>query len=424
MTVLVVSNLYPPDFIGGYELGCRQVVDSLRGRGHEVRVLSSIPRTPVPAAPHVRRRLKLIAHQWDPYLLEKSASVSVYLAEAEALYINANNVFTLIEELEDFRPDVVYLWNLVGLGGLGLVGCLHHLQVPWVWHLMDSVPLVICARQGKAISVLASEFQRQVSGTYLACSRGLVKEIEAGGVRLNGEVEIVPNWVSDVPLSRRTSYLQDGILRIASAGQLARHKGVDLTIAAAGLLKDWGYHNFQVDLFGQAEDSTFQVMVQKLGVSDRVTFRGVLTQPELMRLYEHYDLFAFPTWEREPFGFAPLEAAASGCLPVMSQVCGISEWMVHGVHCLKVPRTAEAFAEIFRQVLDGRLDLEPLGRRASAMVRRDLHLDALIPRIERALERAARTSMPPGGSSTDAYRLALLAEKLTQVLIHEAFRAA
>jgi hypothetical protein len=26
--VLVVSNLYPPDVMGGYELGCRQAVDA------------------------------------------------------------------------------------------------------------------------------------------------------------------------------------------------------------------------------------------------------------------------------------------------------------------------------------------------------------------------------------------------------------
>jgi len=424
MRVLVVSNLYPPDFVGGYELGCRQVVDILRGRGHEVRVLTSVPRTPVPAVPHVHRRLKFIGDQCNPYLVDRIAPVSARLAEAESLQINANNVFGLIEELDEFRPDVVYLWMLTGLGGLGLVGCLHHLEVPWVWHLMDDVPLNLCKRQAEVLSVLAREFKRQVRGSYLACSRALVNEIEGGGVGLNGEVEIVPNWVVDVPQSRRTSYLQEGILRIASAGQLAVHKGVHLTIQAAGILRDWGYQNFQVDLFGQAQGLTFQMMVQKLGLTDRVTFRGVLTQPELMGLYEHFDLFAFPTWEREPFGFAPLEAAASGCVPIMSQVCGIGEWMVDGVHCLKVPRTAEAFAGMFRRILDGRIDLEPLGRRASAMVRRELHLETLIPRIERALDRAARAPRPPGGSSTDAYRLALLAEKLTQVLIQETFRAA
>ena len=138
------------------------------------------------------------------------------------------------------------------------------------------------------------------------------------------------------------------------------------------------------------------MMVEKLGLSDRVTFRGVRTQAELMRLYGQYDVFAFPTWAREPFGCAPLEAAANGCVPIVSQVCGISEWMVHGVHCLKAPRTAEAFAGMFRQILEGRIDLGALGRRASAMVRRDFHQETLIPRIERALARAARAPGPQG----------------------------
>ena len=41
MKILVVSNLYPPQHVGGYELGCRDVVEKLRARGHVVRVLTS-----------------------------------------------------------------------------------------------------------------------------------------------------------------------------------------------------------------------------------------------------------------------------------------------------------------------------------------------------------------------------------------------
>ena len=28
MKILVISNLYPPDALGGYEMGCRQVVET------------------------------------------------------------------------------------------------------------------------------------------------------------------------------------------------------------------------------------------------------------------------------------------------------------------------------------------------------------------------------------------------------------
>ena len=103
----------------------------------------------------------------------------------------------------------------------------------------------------------------------------------------------------------------------------------------------------------------------------------------------------------------------------VTQSCGIGEWFVHDVHCLKAPRTAAAFANMFQDVLDGRTLLAPLGRRASAVIWRDFHLHALLPRIERALKTAARQSREGAGSSEEAYRLALLAERLTQVLVQQ-----
>lgn len=93
---------------------------------------------------------------------------------------------------------------------------------------------------------------------------------------------------------------------------------------------------------------------------------------------------------------------------------------MHGVHCLKAERTAEAFAGVFRDILDGKIDLEPLGRRAAAVVWGDFHLDVFVPRIERALERAACQPRFGAGTAEEAYRMALLAEKLTQTLIQEA----
>ena len=103
----------------------------------------------------------------------------------------------------------------------------------------------------------------------------------------------------------------------------------------------------------------------------------------------------------------------------MARISGNSEWFVDGVHCLKVPRTAEGFARVLGDVLDGKIELEPIGRRVAATVRRDFHLDAILPRIERALAGASRQSRAGAGSAADAYRMARLAEQLVQVLIQE-----
>lgn len=421
MRVLVLSNLYPPDCIGGYEMGCRQVVEALGDRGHSVRVLTSVPRTPVPSEPGVHRRLRL-ADIWSHYLFAKGAPVTAHLTQSESHRINASNVHALLEELEDFQPDVVYVWMLAGLGGLGLMACLHHRKVPWVWHLMDDVPLMLCKSAGKLVPTFAREFSRQLQGHYLACSQQLVDEIESGGVPLGGRVEIIPNWVRGPIGLPRPTYLDDGRLRIISAAGLIERqvdKGIDILIDAAAQLRSLGHDRFSVDIYGRVTDPHFPGLIHRHGLEDHVTLKGPRTQAELSDLYAASDVFAFPTHTREPFGFAPLEAAARGCVPIMTEVCGIGEWLVHGVHCLKVPRTAAAFAATFAAILDGRIDPAPIGRRAASVVRRDFQLDAILPRIEHALIESSGQDRTGAGSAEDAYRMAVLAEKLARVLIQE-----
>jgi hypothetical protein len=64
-----------------------------------------------------------------------------------------------------------------------------------------------------------------------------------------------------------------------------------------------------------------------------------------------------------------------------------------------------------------------MGQRTAAVVWRDFHLDAVIPRFEAALARVARQSRVGAGSAREAYNLALLAERSARVLVHETIAA-
>jgi glycosyltransferase involved in cell wall biosynthesis len=424
--ILVLSNLYPPDMLGGYELGCRQAVEALRARGHEVRVLTSAPRRPVPHEPEVRRNLKL-TEIWSQYLFQRGHAVTAHLNQAESHRINAANVHALLAELDEFRPDVVYAFMLVGVGGLGLMTCLEYLGVPWAWHLMDDLPRLLCESAGRMPPEVAREFRGHLGrGRYLACSRQLVDEIERAGFPITEQVRVVPNWVAGPQREPRGRYLQDGTLRIVSAaGVLDRRidKGIDLVIEAAARLRDRGHANFLVDIYGHEADVYFDTLIAARDLRRHVTIRGPRPHAELVGLLADYDAFAFPTHAREPFAFAALEASARGCVPVMSAVNGNAEWMVHGVHVLKAPRTPEAFADAFAAILDGRVDLAGIGARGGAVVRRDFHLDTVAVQIESALAEAAASPRPgPVGQPDDAYRLALLAERLGKVIIQESLR--
>jgi glycosyltransferase involved in cell wall biosynthesis len=208
---------------------------------------------------------------------------------------------------------------------------------------------------------------------------------------------------------------------------MGRHKGIHLLIEAAALLRARGYESFRIDLFGKVGDLSVAPLPQQYGVDDLIAFKGLCAQDDLIARYAHheYDIFAFPTWSREPFGCAPMEAAAYGVVMVMSESCGVGEWFVDGVHCLKTARTAESLAEVLADILDGRIDLKTIGRRASAVIWRDFQREALVPRVESALERVVRRGSNRHHAHSqamydDVYRLALLGEKLTEALVQEA----
>jgi len=100
MKILVVTNLYPPHHLGGYELGCRDIVEKLRARGHTVRVLTSNFRNgemKTPDEAEVGRVLQFNAGPSDPPH-DKRAECG-----------------RLAHAVNSFSPDVVYFSNQAGL---------------------------------------------------------------------------------------------------------------------------------------------------------------------------------------------------------------------------------------------------------------------------------------------------------------------
>ena len=122
MKVLVVSNPYPPGHLGGYELACAYVADNLAALGHDVLVLTSQPGIapssgPAPKQASVERCLAL-APVFDPALVHAHQTLMLQALEARSQWVDSHNSGSLVHAIERFGPDVVYLWNLVGSGGL------------------------------------------------------------------------------------------------------------------------------------------------------------------------------------------------------------------------------------------------------------------------------------------------------------------
>jgi glycosyltransferase involved in cell wall biosynthesis len=417
---LVVTNLYPPEFLGGYELGCAQMVEGLRQAGHDVEVITSVSAHAGRAEErHVQRVLEVPPIYSRARMNSVPPSVRQYFHQLSCT-VSSVNVRALGEAVAEFQPDVAYLWNLLGLGGLGVLGLLAHQGVPWVWHVMDSIPRQMCGF-GTTGDHVARELNPVFPGRYIMCSSHVLGEIREGGVELGDHVRVMPNWVCGDPPPPRTRFFDGGTLRLMSAsGTVSESKGARILIEAAANARDRGVCNFTLDIYGYEEDAEFRRLLHVHDVVGQVNLCGPRRHDELLAMYSLYDVFAFPTWSREPFGFAPLEAAAAGCVPLVTDDCGYSEWVIDGVDCLKAERSAAGFADRLIAIATRKVDLSKIGRRAQAVAWRDFHISKAVDTVEAMLREATASNRPPRSTVDDFFHLSTFAEGLISALVHEA----
>jgi hypothetical protein len=154
-----------------------------------------------------------------------------------------------------------------------------------------------------------------------------------------------------------------------------------------------------------------------------VTLRGKVSQDYLEGSYTEYDVFLFPTWQRESFGNAPMQAAAYGVVPIITQGIGCTEVLQEGEEYLAIERTPYHLAHALNEIITGKVDLRRMGNRVAVGVRSRLSRDTLIKRVEAILEDTVG-EVDWGGIEWDrALRLALdldnkARKRLAGTLIH------
>jgi glycosyltransferase involved in cell wall biosynthesis len=388
MRILVISNLWGANALGGYEMACRGVVMGLRARGHEVLVVTSVGRAPeLHPDEGVKEIFKL--HWFGPQPPEGHADTDLALNRSVAS--DYFNTYQLLSEIRTFRPDVVYAWNLFGIGGLAMLDLLGIVGAPWVLHLMDRLPDFLLNWTPSLSRMLFARPHGDIlrTASVILMSEHLKDEItDYTGVIFERSPLIVPGW-APTPVGKRAPRAPDAPWRFVSAGSISDEKGCGLLLDAAAALVAEGERDFTIDVYGAGAIADFVERAQILGIGDRVRFLGGRTQSELFELYLGYDAFLFPTWEREPFGFAPIEASAHGCPAILTRNCGAAERLVDGVHCLKIERTAEALAEAMGRVMSGEVDSARLGRAAALACAQGLSFEHCLDSIEDRLAQEA-----------------------------------
>jgi glycogen(starch) synthase len=396
MRILVLSNYLPPGRERGYELACYNLSKGLRNRGHELRILTS-PTMKLPAERQDFVDRELAVREFTTPALTGSALH--LLLQHEARVSQLTNTQVVLAKLRAFRPDHVLMFNLVGVGGLAILDLVDSSGIPWTMNLGDWVPHELITRVPDEVQEVFDVRALDDDGLFArgnvaAVSQKLLDEISRADINLGPRVTIVPRGVAISDVDRLRDYRADGITKFVSAGAVAPQKGIDFILEATKLLQDENEFDFSVDVYGGGAIDHYARRAQELGISDRLKFRGHVSQRDVVLANAAADAFLFPTWSREPGASVVIEAAVVGAVPIVTGTCGPAERFVNGMSAIKIRRTVDSLADAMRRVGRGEVDLAAFAVAGARLAAGDLSFEVSVDRLETVLNSGSERIRP------------------------------
>lgn len=336
MRVLGVGSMYPPHYLGGYELVWEIGMGVLRDRGHDVAVLTTDFEVPDPQPREdpgfpVWRELRWY---WRDHRFPR-------LSLRERLALESHNARVLGRVLGDVRPDAVAWWPMGGMS-LSLLEHVAAAGIPSVAAVCDDwftyAPKVDAwtrlwgrrprlARVAGAVTRLPTHpSPSRAIDSWVFLSENVASRARDAGVE---------------PRSARVAYRgPDRIFRAAAGerppwrwrllyiGRIDERKGIDLAVEALRSLPD----EATLEVFGSG-DAEEEARLRELAPPGRVTIANV-ARAELPAIVAAADVVLFPVRWAEPWGLVPLESMAAGTPVVASGRGGSGEYLRHEENCL------------------------------------------------------------------------------------------
>ncbi len=345
MRILVVSTLYPPVALGGYEVECAGVVEHLRGR-HDVLVLTSDrDRSRESDDESVRRELAFLTPDVFGALQAPIAAPRAVRSARRAL---------------EWKPDLIYVWNGSSIPHASL-------RV-----LADSgLPLAfrVCEHWFEGL-FLADQFMREL----LPARRSPARAVWAAGcrgvnaapslrLRPTTRVSAAVSWNSEaikrmvtVPpfLHATIERVEHSVPRygdlyaevvrapapdpeIVFLGRVTPYKGLEVAIESVALLGSEYGIPARLVVVGP-EDRPYgcemRGLAERLGIGRAVSWRGQATPEQAAAELARAHALIVPSLWQEPFPLVTIEGAFARVPVVASDVGGIGEGMHDEEHAL------------------------------------------------------------------------------------------
>jgi len=321
--VLIVSGIWPPD-VGGPASHAPDVAEFLRGRGHEVEVVTTADAPPA-------------AEPYPVRAVPRHHRVGVRHYRGAALVHHRAR-----------EADVVYTTGMFGRSALGAALA----RRPYVVKLTADPAFERSRRRG-LISGNVDEFQRSGGGASVALLRFArdlelrhaahvftpsiyLRELALRWGVTPARVSVLPNPAPALPALRPREELRRAFglngATIAFAGRLTAQKSLERALEAVA-----GVDGVKLVIAGEGPDRVrLEGRAEAAGLGNRVRFLGAQPRQRVVELFHAADATILSSsWENFPH--TVVEALAVGTPVLAMEAGGVSEVVRDGVNGLLVP---------------------------------------------------------------------------------------
>jgi len=350
MRLLVLTNLYPPQNLGGFGLCIQRLTQGLARRGYQPIVLTS-DQPYLGEAGQDRSVLRLLE-----LLGSYDGGLSRLSDTAEEERIRRSNGHILAKVVAWQRPQACLVGNL-DLLGPDLLQHLLELGIPSIQHV---------GFMGAPMPLAEYPTHRHYG---MAFASGEVRRLLVSqGFPVTTQPIVHPPLAADTLPAPATNRQGGGALQIGYSGLLMQSKGVHVLLEACARLRQWGTP-FRLQLAGKAFSTDYAQALQAYVVTNNldpcVHWHGFLEEHQLNSFYQQLDVLVFPSLHPESFGMVVAEAMACGVVPISSGVGGAFEVVTHGLDGLLSPAgDSTALAEALRWCQMHRVRVKSMAQRA------------------------------------------------------------
>jgi glycosyltransferase involved in cell wall biosynthesis len=393
MKILQVTNFFKPSWeSGGPARVAYELSKKLVERGHEVTVYTT---DGFKSRLNVEKNKPVDVDGIKTYYFR---NLSSYLARKMVLPIPYYLPMVVRKEIMDF--DVIHIHEYRTV--LAIV--IHHYAkkygIPYVLQPRGSVPTISKSKQKKLFDILFGQAIIGDANKIIASSKIESEQYRDVFPKLNNEKIVhMPNGIDletyqNLPQKgefkkKHSIKIDEKIILFLS--RIHERKGADMLIEVFSKLKS-KFDRVKLVIAGPDEGylDTLKLIVSKLDIEREVIFPGPLYEKDKLEAYVDADVFVLPSKSKEEsFGNVVLEALACGTPVIITNNCGVSEWISDDVGYVVNYDKDQLRDAIFKVLSDGELRRR-FGERGKKLVMEEFDWDGIVRKLEGVYENCFR----------------------------------